>query len=100
MAQTCNDIHSVNFTAPARVNLLGEHTDYTGGFVLPMAIPFFTRASIARSCDGNHHFSSERFSETCDFAVDERPNARGDWSDYPMGVLRALEERGIKASTT
>ena len=44
--------------APARVNLIGEHTDYTGGLVLPLAIPFFTEATIERASDGMYRFRS------------------------------------------
>jgi galactokinase len=84
------------FFAPARVNLLGEHTDYTGGFVLPMAIPFSTTASISTSSDGGYCFTSELFSTTRTMDRSDRSPRTGDWSDYPVGVLRQLQERGIE----
>src|ERR1700742_3283357 len=83
------------FVAPARVNLIGEHTDYTGGLVMPMAIPFSTVARLSPATDG-YTFSSDLFSITRSMTTDDRAPRAGNWSDYPVGVLRELQQRGLK----
>ncbi len=84
------------FTAPGRVNLIGEHTDYTGGFVLPMAIEFQTAATI-EPADGNKvTILSENFDEQAEYDLANFPShGRGQWSDYPAGVLWMLRKQGI-----
>src|ERR1700742_2209844 len=78
-----NATRSARFFAPARINLLGEHTDYTGGFVLPLAIGFATVAEISARNDGRCSFASTRFPEKFETTLDDRSPARGAWSDYP-----------------
>jgi galactokinase len=83
------------FQAPGRVNLIGEHTDYTGGRVLPMAIPFTTTAVLVPA-EADYHFKSTRFSHVHRSSSGDRGPAVGDWSDYPVGVLRQLQMRGVE----
>lgn len=84
------------FAAPGRVNLIGEHTDYTGGFVLPMAIEFQTVARIRPQAGKRATFVSLNYVETSEYELDAPPaHGRGHWSDYPMGVAWALTRKGI-----
>src|SRR3569833_605056 len=75
------------FAAPGRVNLIGEHTDYAEGFVMPAAIDFATLAAISPRTDGKIAIYSENFGEECIFEAAALPPARRHWSDYPLGVL-------------
>jgi galactokinase len=84
------------FAAPARVNLIGEHTDYTGGLVMPMAIGFRTVATIVPREDGMAHFHSDNFNQTVEVEIATLTRSpRGHWSDYPIGVLWSLKQEGI-----
>src|SRR5581483_4887834 len=82
--------------APGRVNLIGEHTDYNDGFVLPAAIDRFTWMAAAARDDRKVVLHSESVGETVTFDLDE-PSAprRRNWSDYPHGVARMLLEAGV-----
>jgi len=85
------------FRAPGRVNLIGEHTDYNDGFVMPAAIEFSTWVAAAPRPDRKLAIYSENFSESREFPLDD-PEARGEkhWSDYVRGVAFALERNGHK----
>ncbi len=85
------------FRAPGRVNLIGEHTDYNDGFVMPAAIEFSTWVGAAARSDRKLAIHSENFAESREFPLDD-PEAHGDkhWSDYVRGVAVALERRGHK----
>src|SRR5438128_11204003 len=61
------------YTAPGRVNLIGEHTDYNDGFVLPCAIGFFTRVGIAPRSDGKLVLRSAEYEQPCEFDVRNLP---------------------------
>jgi galactokinase len=83
--------------APGRVNLIGEHTDYSGGFVMPAAIDFRTVATIRPRTDGRIVLSSENMSEQVSYPADPLPAvARQHWSDYPMGVAWSLAQEGVR----
>jgi galactokinase len=84
------------FAAPARVNLIGEHTDYTGGFVMPMAIDFRTMAVVSAREDGRAVFYSANYDEEVGFEIAGlKRTPGGNWSDYPAGVLWSLGEEGV-----
>jgi galactokinase len=84
------------FVAPGRVNLIGEHTDYAEGFVMPAAINFATLAAISPRSDGKIVIYSENFGEEKSFDASATPTAHKDWSDYPMGVVAILSGEGHK----
>ncbi len=79
--------------APGRVNLIGEHTDYNEGFVLPMPIPQKTRAELARRSDRLVTVVSAELGETQSYALGEERRT-GSWIDYVQGLTRALREKG------
>jgi len=83
--------------APARVNLIGEHTDYNDGFVMPAAIDLYTYAAIKPREDRRLVIHSDKFAESVEFDLDEKnPQARSHWSDYVDGVAVTLERAGYK----
>jgi galactokinase len=86
----------MSFAAPARVNLIGEHTDYTGGFVMPMAIDFQTVAVVSAREDGRAVFYSANYDEEVGFEIGSLTrDPVGNWPDYPSGVLWSLREEGV-----
>ncbi len=85
------------FVAPGRVNLIGEHTDYAEGFVMPAAIDFATLAAISPRTDGKVVIYAENYSEERTFDAAALPaKASKHWSDYPLGVLAILAGEGNK----
>jgi galactokinase len=85
------------YAAPGRVNLIGEHTDYAEGFVMPAAIDFATLAGISPRKDGKIVMYAENFSEERTFDAAALPaKASKNWSDYPLGVVTILAGEGLK----
>jgi galactokinase len=83
------------FAAPGRVNLIGEHTDYAEGFVMPAAIEFATLAGVSPRKDAKIVIYSENFKEERTFDAAFLPKSRSkDWSDYPLGVMVILAGEG------
>jgi len=85
------------FSAPGRVNLIGEHTDYNDGYVLPMAIDRETVVAVVARADRRVRVFSLNLNEATEFDLDN-PGApqRGIWLDYVEGVAHILEERGLQ----
>ncbi|MGV9344785.1 galactokinase [Streptomyces spiralis] len=84
------------WAAPGRVNLIGEHTDYNDGFVMPFALPHVTIAAVARREDGVLRLhSADVPGGPVELRVDElAPGSDKDWTAYPAGVVWALREAG------
>jgi len=81
-------------SAPGRVNLIGEHTDYNEGLVLPCAIDRSTFVAVKRRPDARVRIYSREFDEEAGFDARE-PVRRGEWIDYPAGVLHVLQREGV-----
>lgn len=79
------------WSAPGRVNLIGEHTDYNEGFVLPFAINYRTSAEVSLRSDNLAKVSSDFSSETIEVPIDEIA-PRDDWAAYPLGVAWAIQQ--------
>lgn len=89
------------YRAPGRVNLIGEHTDYNDGFVLPAALGFSTYVATAPRRDRKLVIHSEEFSDNFEFDLDHLPQHRtGTWCDYVLGVAHTLRQQGWKLEGT
>ena len=83
------------FRAPGRVNLIGEHTDYNLGFVMPAAVDLYCAVAIAPRGDRELHAYSAHFGEKVVTDLESpSPSPRGDWSDYVMGTAFVLANSG------
>jgi galactokinase len=86
------------FRAPGRVNLIGEHTDYNDGFVMPAAVAFSTYVAIAPRPDRKLVIHSKEFPGNFEFDLDLLPEKRtGAWCDYVLGVASLLMQRGLQS---
>jgi galactokinase len=84
-----------SWRAPGRVNLIGEHTDYNEGLVLPIALPNQIVVTAAPRDDGRIAVASTGHDGITEFAIDElSPRSVGDWAAYPAGAAWILRESG------
>lgn len=87
------------WSAPGRVNLIGEHTDYNEGFVLPFAIDRRTVVALGARDDRRVRVASTFADELAEIDLDQlAPESLGGWSAYPLGVAWALGEFGTDLS--
>lgn len=89
--------HERMFFAPGRINLIGEHIDYSGGYVFPCAITYGTYAVVSKRDDRKIRVYSENFESLgiIEFDIDDLSYKKEhDWANYPKGVLSILKEKG------
>lgn len=88
------------FFAPGRVNLIGEHTDYNGGHVFPCALTIGTYAAVKKRDDSLLRFYSLNFEDVgvieVDLKEELKPVKERNWANYPLGIIWAFAERGMK----
>lgn len=85
------------FRAPGRVNLIGEHTDYNGGFVLPMAIDRETAVAISERPDRKIRVFTINLNQMATFDLDSpKEIQKGFWGNYIEGVARLLEQHNVR----
>ena len=88
------------WSAPGRINLIGEHTDYSGGLCLPTALPHRTYVALRRRADNEIHLFSAQFPNQpwqADFS-EVKPDLSG-WGAYAAGVAKILHNLGFKPKT-
>nr|WP_314530952.1 galactokinase [uncultured Fusobacterium sp.] len=88
-----------SFFSPGRVNLIGEHTDYNGGFVFPCALDFGTYAIVRQREDKNFRMYSENFEDLgiIKFNLDNLVyDKKDDWANYPKGVIKTFLDKEFK----
>ena len=84
-------------SAPGRLELLGNHTDYNAGLVLALAVDRHIHCAVAPRDDGRVRLATAAFPDIEEFALsDLRKNPRAPWADYVKGVLQQLQRRGVK----
>jgi galactokinase len=85
------------YRAPGRVNLIGEHTDYNDGFVMPAALDLYTYVAVSPRPDRRLQVYSENLGEKFDLDLESiRPGKSGHWSDYVRGVGGVCESSGYQ----
>lgn len=92
---TSNDDIKV-FHAPGRVNLIGEHTDYNGGYVFPAALTFGTTLLVRKREDKGLGLASTNFEETKVLSIESVVfDEADDWMNYPKGIVNEIHQTGV-----
>lgn len=80
--------------SPGRVNIIGEHTDYNDGFVLPMAIDYAVWVAVKPRTDRIVRVTALDKDQTLEFSLEDISQGKGGWGEYLTGVAWALQEEG------
>lgn len=84
------------FHAPGRVNLIGEHTDYNGGYVFPAALTFGTTLLIRKRADRGLGLATTNFQTSKLLSIDSiMYDDADDWMNYPKGIVNELQQQGV-----
>jgi galactokinase len=87
------------FRAPSRINIIGEHTDYNDGFVMPANLDLYTWLAIAPRRDRLVRLHTLNFDESVSVDLDNlTANPAGGWQEYPKAVMHILQHAGFKLS--
>ena len=87
------------FFAPGRVNLIGEHTDYNGGFVLPCALQFGTYLLIRKRADNMLMLASTNTDDKAEYNLEQGfKKSQGRWINYPLGIFDQFDKLKIGLS--
>lgn len=88
------------YFSPGRVNLIGEHTDYNGGFVFPCALSFGTFLAVRKTEEKAVKFRSANQDFVTSLSFDKLTTPQGkEWVNYPLGVLNQFFKKGIELNT-
>jgi galactokinase len=85
------------YFSPGRVNLIGEHTDYNGGYVFPCALTFGTFCLIRKTENPFFRFASLNINSTEQIEFNDltTPLSKGNWVNYPLGTIAQFVKRGL-----
>ncbi|MBQ5404939.1 MAG: galactokinase, partial [Bacteroidales bacterium] len=84
--------------APGRINLIGEHTDYNEGYVLPCAVSPAIYFAMSNRSDGKVCLNSYDYGSYCEFKIDQKDRPKEQWASYLYGITQIIQEKGHKIS--
>src|SRR6056297_3645099 len=95
-----NDAQIHAYFAPGRVNLIGEHTDYNGGFVLPCALDYGTYLLIRQSDQNRISLATTEFDYAPTIHLDKLHEKHGtEWVNYPLGIIDQFQKLNSQLQT-